>query len=86
MKIAAATLFVLSVAQIAAADVRVTPLVREGRVWVSFGIEEGPAPELEPNTEYYVRVRARTQPRDSMIFWRWDSGLVSTNANFTFTP
>ena len=174
MKIAAATLFVLSVAQIAAADVRVTPLVREGRVWVSFGIEEGLAPELrqavfsglpvtftydvdlrrgvafwpdrvlntatiaitvtfdtltrrhaltrtfdgrieatkstadeaevrrwltaldavplfatselEPNTEYYVRVRARTRPRDSMIFWPWDSGLVSTNANFTFIP
>ena len=174
MKIAAAALFVLSVAEIAAADVRVMPLVREGRVWVSFGIEEGLTPELrqavfsglpvtftydvdlrravafwpdrvlntvtiaitvtfdtltrrhaltrtfdgrmeatkstadeaevrrwltaldavplfptsqlEPDTEYYVRVRARTRPHDSMIFWPWDIGLVSTNANFTFIP
>ena len=84
MKIAAATRVVLSVAQIAAAEVRVTPLVREGRVWVSSGIEEGLVPE--PNTEYYVRVRARTRPRDSMMSWPWDRGLVSTNANFTFIP
>lgn len=175
MKIPAAALFiVLSVARLAAADVRVTPLVREGRVWVSFGVEEGFTPELrqavlsglpvtftyaielrrgvpfwpdrvlnsvtiavtvtfdtltrrhslartfdgrieatrstedeaevrrwltgleavplfstsalEANTEYYIRVRARTKPHDSVIFWPWDSGLVSTNVNFTFIP
>ena len=176
MKIAAAILFaVLLAAGPAAADVRVTPLVREGRVWVSFGIEDGLTPELrqavlsglpvtftydvelrlgvsfwpdrvlstvtiattvtfdtltrrhglvrtvdgrieatkstedeaevkrwlttlaaaplfptshlEANTEYYIRVRARTRPHDSMIFWPWDGGLVSTtNANFTFIP
>ena len=172
MKIAAATLFVLSIARLAAADVRVTPLVREGRVWIAFGVEDGFTPELrqavfsglpvtftcdvdlrrsvpfwpdrvidtvtiamtvtfdtltrrhslartfdgrieatrstedeadvrrwltgldavplfptsplEANTEYYVRVRARTKPHDSVIIWPWDSGLVSTNANFTF--
>ena len=41
---------------------------------------------LEPNTEYYVRVRAQTQPRDSVFFWPWDRGLVSANSNFTFIP
>lgn len=175
MKIALATLFVaLSVARAAAADVRVTPLVREGRVWVSFALDDGLTPELrqavlsglpvtftydvdlrrgvsfwpdrvldtvtiaitvtfdtltrrhalvrtfdgrieatrstaddaevtrwltgldaaplfptsqlEANTEYYVRVRARTKPHASVIFWPWDTGLVSTNANFTFIP
>jgi hypothetical protein len=33
-----------------------------------------------------VRVRARTRPYRSLIFWPWDRGLVSTNANFTFIP
>lgn len=175
MKIPAAALFVVLLAtRLAAADVRVTPLVREGRVWVSFGVEDGltaelrqavlsglpvtftydvelcrgvafwpdrvlntvtiamtvtfdtltrrhslartfdgrieanrvtedeaevrrwlvgldsvplfPTSPLEANTEYYVRVRARTKPHDSVIFWPWDRGLVSTNANFTFIP
>lgn len=116
MKIsAAALLIVLSVARLAAGDVRVT-LVREGRVWVSFGVDDGLTPELrqavlsglpvtftydielrrgvpfwpdralEANTEYYVRVRARTTPHHSLMFWPWDRGLVSTNANFTFIP
>jgi hypothetical protein len=133
MKIAAA-LLVLSMAQTAAADVRVTPLVRDGRVWVSFGVDDGLTPDLhqavlsglpvsftydvelrrgvafwldrvlntvtigttvtfdtltrrhEANTEYYVRVRARVKPHGSLIVWPWDSGLVSTNVNFTFIP
>ena len=42
--------------------------------------------DLEANTEYYVRVRARTQPRDAWLFWPWDRGLVSSNASFTFIP
>ena len=42
--------------------------------------------DLEANTEYYVRVRARTQPRDAWFFWPWDRGLVSSNASFTFIP
>ena len=42
--------------------------------------------DLEANTEYYVRVRARTQPHDSPFFWPWDRGLVSANASFTFIP
>ena len=42
--------------------------------------------DLEANTEYYVRVRAQTQPHDSWFFWPWDRGLVSANASFTFIP
>ena len=47
MKTAAIALVVLSVARFAAADVRVTPLVREGRVWLSFGVDGGLTPELQ---------------------------------------
>ncbi len=164
---------ILLVARLAAADVRATPVVREGRVWVALGLPEGLTPELrqavlsglpvtftydiemrrgvpfwpdrtlsamtiavtvtydsltrlfslartfdgrieatkvskdeeevrrwltalesvpmfptsylEAHTEYYVRVRARTKPHHSAIFWPWDRGLV-TNTNFTFIP
>jgi hypothetical protein len=41
---------------------------------------------LEPNAEYYVRVRARTQPTDSLFRWPWERGLATANANFTFIP
>lgn len=165
---------VLGGATLAAADVRVTPVVRDGKVWVSFGLADGFTAEvrkailsglpitfaynielrrsvpfwpdqtltirtiaasvkydsltrrhqlartldgrveanrvtedeaevgrwltgldaiqilatsdLEANTDYYVRVRARTQPNDSWFRWPWDRGLVSANANFTFIP
>jgi hypothetical protein len=39
---------------------------------------------LEPNGEYYVRVRARTRPRTGSM-WPW-SGGVSGDAKFTFIP
>ena len=42
--------------------------------------------DLEANVEYYVRVRARTRPRDAWFFWPWDRGAASGNANFTFIP
>lgn len=38
---------------------------------------------LEPNREYYIRVSARTQPRNSSIPW---SSAVSGLAKFTFIP
>ena len=41
---------------------------------------------LEANTEYYVQVRARTEPHDAWFFWPWDRGMASANANFTFIP
>jgi hypothetical protein len=41
---------------------------------------------LEPNSEYYVWVRARTRPRVSWFFWPWDRGWASGRAAFTFIP
>jgi hypothetical protein len=41
---------------------------------------------LEPNGEYYVRVRARTRPRVTWFFWPWDRGFASGHAKFTFIP
>ena len=41
---------------------------------------------LEPNGEYYVRVRAKTQPRSLWFFWPWDRIAASARANFTFLP
>ena len=59
----------------------------EVRRWLT-GLESLPlfaTSRLEPNTEYYIRVRARTQPHDSVVFWPWDRGL-SANTPFTFIP
>jgi hypothetical protein len=41
---------------------------------------------LEPNGEYYVRVRAHTRPRNTWFFWPWDRGSVLGMAKFTFIP
>ncbi len=41
---------------------------------------------LEANAEYYVRVRARTRPRNSWFFWPWDGAAASATAKFTFIP
>jgi hypothetical protein len=41
---------------------------------------------LEANGEYYVRVRARTQPRNAWFFWPWDRGAALGRATFTFIP
>jgi hypothetical protein len=40
---------------------------------------------LEPNREYYVRVRAEIRPRNAMSLWPWGSGR-SAQAKFTFIP
>ncbi len=42
--------------------------------------------DLEPNTEYYILVRARTRPRVTWFFWPWDRSLASGRAQFTFIP
>jgi hypothetical protein len=39
---------------------------------------------LEPNAEYYVRVRARTTPRNASFVWPWQGTDVSALAKFTF--
>ena len=67
---------------------RATKDEAEARRWLT-ALDSAPlfrTAELEANTEYYVRVRARAKPPHSLIFWPWDRGLVSMNANFTFIP
>jgi hypothetical protein len=40
--------------------------------------------QLEANTEYYVRVRARTRPRVTwLLFWPWEHGAPTGEARFT---
>jgi hypothetical protein len=39
---------------------------------------------LEPNGEYYVRVRAHTSPRNASFVWPWERHEVSAIAKFTF--
>lgn len=39
---------------------------------------------LEPNVEYYVRVRARTTPRNTAFVWPWQGTDVAGLAKFTF--
>lgn len=39
---------------------------------------------LEPNVEYYVRVRARTTPRNASFVWPWRGTDVAGLAKFTF--
>lgn len=41
---------------------------------------------LEVNGEYYVRVRAHTQPRNAWFLWPWDRAAVLGHAKFTFIP
>ena len=43
---------------------------------------------LEPNAEYYVRVRAQTRPRNNwfLLPWDWDREAASAIAKFTFIP
>lgn len=40
---------------------------------------------LEPNREYYVRVRAEVRPRNAAFLWPWGSA-TSAQAKFTFIP
>ena len=41
---------------------------------------------LEPNAEYYLRVRARTTPRTSWVLWPLWAREVAGTAKFTFIP
>jgi hypothetical protein len=42
-----------------------------------------PTAALEPNGEYYIRVRAHTRPRNAWFFWPW-GGTILGHAKFTF--
>jgi hypothetical protein len=39
---------------------------------------------LEPNAEYYVRVRLQRSPRSTILFWLWGRDDGSGRADFTF--
>jgi hypothetical protein len=39
---------------------------------------------LEPNTDYYLRVRLRATPRRSFPWWPWGRDDASGRADFTF--
>ena len=39
---------------------------------------------LEANSEYYVRVRAHTTPRNASFLWPWERHDVTGQAKFTF--
>src|SRR6058998_2216589 len=41
---------------------------------------------LEANGEYYVRVRAHTQPHNAWFVWPWDRSAMLGRAKFTFIP
>ena len=41
--------------------------------------------KLEPNQDYYVRVRARAYPSNGSFLWPWSTGLLA-QAKFTFIP
>lgn len=41
---------------------------------------------LQPNGEYYVRIRVRTRPRVTFFFWPWGRDAASGTARFTFIP
>jgi hypothetical protein len=41
------------------------------------------AAALEPNAEYYLRVRAHTTPRNAAFVWPWGSDIAGL-AKFTF--
>ena len=41
--------------------------------------------QLEPNRDYYVRVRARAYPSNGSFLWPWSTGLLA-QAKFTFIP
>jgi len=39
---------------------------------------------LEPNGEYYVRVRMRASPRRTFFLWPWGRDDAAGRADFTF--
>ena len=67
---------------------RVTEVEAEVRLWMT-RFEYVPlfsTTPLEPNSEYYLRVEARTRPRRNWLFWPWGRVAASAIAKFTFLP
>jgi hypothetical protein len=42
--------------------------------------------KLEPNAEYYIRVKVRTRPHNALFFLPWSRDGVLGSATFTFLP
>lgn len=43
-----------------------------------------PRTPLEPNAEYYVRVRMHTNPKRTLSLWPWSDEAASGRADFTY--
>lgn len=57
------------------------------RDWLTRDFERLPlfrSVALQRNSEYYVRVRAHTTPRNAAFLWPWDGHDVAALAKFTF--
>lgn len=70
-------------------DARVTESESDASAWMT-QFERLPlfrTDALEPNAEYYLRVRVRTQPRRTWrFFWPFGRDAASAIAKFTFLP
>jgi hypothetical protein len=49
------------------------------------GLRMFPTSELEPNRDYYVRVRATMRPHNALFAWPFERGILG-QARFTFIP
>lgn len=56
------------------------------RVWMTVfdRVAVGSREALEPNADYYVRVRMQASPRRTFSVWPWSSDVASGRADFTF--
>ena len=59
----------------------------DARAWLTAEFDKLPlfsSATLEANSEYYVRVRAHTTPRNASFVWPWERHDVTGQAKFTF--
>jgi hypothetical protein len=59
----------------------------DARAWLTADFDKLPlfsSATLEANSEYYVRVRAHTTPRNASFVWPWERHDVTGQAKFTF--
>ena len=59
----------------------------DARAWLTADFDKLPlfsSAALEANSEYYVRVRAHTTPRNASFVWPWERHDVTGQAKFTF--
>ena len=59
----------------------------DARAWLTSDFDKLPlfsSAALEANSEYYVRVRAHTTPRNASFVWPWERHDVTGQAKFTF--